>query len=324
MILLRANTELHQTFERLIEAMKVPVKWNGIFVVIDNYMILQGEVRSLFFHFDTRNVATNIIDIPVKEDEIGEVGTNMRVQNAINLILYAFGKWGTIKGVRVDKSFEQLNTLFTDIMKEMQVEPEYTPSYLRFYRSGMRITYEDVIQTAQEEEQAQPEDEETNEGGLWHKVVWKRAQAEFARADITVSERRKSRIGNNFYLVGYLCPACCGKLHMAVYPAGKEFKIETEEGGVLLARAATCNACRRFTRRVPADCSRRAIFTRWILRRTTRRMTIIWSFWGEMPTGCPTITRMSMPTEDGRIWRRTGRNPWRISATHCRNCRILR
>ena len=33
MILLRANTELHQTFERLIEAMKVPVKWNGIFVV---------------------------------------------------------------------------------------------------------------------------------------------------------------------------------------------------------------------------------------------------------------------------------------------------
>ena len=53
MILLRANTELHQTFERLIEAMKVPVKWNGIFVVIDNYMILQGEVRSLFFHFDS-------------------------------------------------------------------------------------------------------------------------------------------------------------------------------------------------------------------------------------------------------------------------------
>ena len=245
MILLRANTELHQTFERLIEAMKVPVKWNGIFVVIDNYMILQGEVRSLFFHFDTRNVATNIIDIPVKEDEIGEVGTNMRVQNAINLILYAFGKWGTIKGVRVDKSFEQLNTLFTDIMKEMQVEPEYTPSYLRFYRNGMRITYEDVIQTAQEEEQTQPEDEETNEGGLWHKVVWKRAQAEFARADITVSERRKSRIGNNFYLVGYLCPACCGKLHMAVYPAGKEFKIETEEGGVLLARAAVLHAASR-------------------------------------------------------------------------------
>lgn len=82
-----------------------------------------------------------------------------------------------------------------------------------------------------------------------------------------MSERRKSRIGNNFYLVGYLCPACCGKLHMAVYPAGKEFKIETEEGGVLLARAATCNSCRRFYTPRPRQVdSRRAIFTRWILR----------------------------------------------------------
>lgn len=98
MILLRANTELHQTFERLIEAMKVPVKWNGIFVVIDNYMILQGEVRSLFFHFDTRNVATNIIDIPVKEDEIGEVGTNMRVQNAHQPDFVCIWKMGDDQG----------------------------------------------------------------------------------------------------------------------------------------------------------------------------------------------------------------------------------
>lgn len=51
MILLRANTELHQTFERLIEAMKVPVKWNGIFVVIDNYMILTGGGAFPIFPF---------------------------------------------------------------------------------------------------------------------------------------------------------------------------------------------------------------------------------------------------------------------------------
>ena len=88
----------------------------------------------------------------------------MRVQKCHQPDLYAFGKMGDDQGVRVDKSFEQLNTLFTDIMKEMQVEPEYTPSYLRFYRSGMRITYEDVIQTAQEEEQTQPEDEGNERG----------------------------------------------------------------------------------------------------------------------------------------------------------------
>ena len=91
MIRLRANAELKQTFERLIEAAKVPVKWNGIFVVVDNYMILQGEVRSLFFHFDTKKVTSNIIEIP-EQEELREVGENQRVQNAINMILYAFVK----------------------------------------------------------------------------------------------------------------------------------------------------------------------------------------------------------------------------------------
>ena len=71
MIRLRANAELKQTFERLIGAAKVPVKWNGIFVVVDNYMILQGEVRSLFFHFDTKKVTSNIIEIPEQEEGPG-------------------------------------------------------------------------------------------------------------------------------------------------------------------------------------------------------------------------------------------------------------
>ncbi len=111
MILLRANAELQKTFERVIDAMQVPVQWNGIFAVIDNYIILQGEVRSLFFHFDSRRVVTNLIDIPVQEEAVEPVGTNMRVQNAVNMILYAFGKWGNIKGLRVDKGYEELNRL---------------------------------------------------------------------------------------------------------------------------------------------------------------------------------------------------------------------
>lgn len=117
MILLRANAELQQTFEKLIQAAKVPVKWNGIFAVVDNYIILQGEVRSLFFHFDTRKVTTNIIEIPEMTD-VQNVGTNMRVQNAINMVLYAFGKWGTIKGIRVEKDYPQLNSLFVSIMRQ--------------------------------------------------------------------------------------------------------------------------------------------------------------------------------------------------------------
>ena len=65
MILLRANHELEEVFKRLIQTMKINVIWTGLFAVVDNYLILQGEVRSLFFDFENRRVVTNIIDIPV-------------------------------------------------------------------------------------------------------------------------------------------------------------------------------------------------------------------------------------------------------------------
>ena len=145
MILLRATPELKYTFERLIDAMKAPVQWNGIFLVIDNYLILQGEVRSLFFHFDDRKVGTNIFDIELKEDGIRDITGNTHVLNVINMILYAFGKWGTLRGIRVEKNYEQLNALFSGVMQEIAVEPEYNYQYFRFYKEGIRVTYEDVV-----------------------------------------------------------------------------------------------------------------------------------------------------------------------------------
>lgn len=245
MILLQANKELRQTFEKLITTTKAPVKWNGIFAVLDNYVILQGEVRSLFFHFDSRKVTTNLIEIP-EQLQVMAVGENLRVQNALHMILYAFGKWGTIKGIRVEKDYAQLNQLFAAIMREYEAEPEYTPEYMRFYRKGMRITYEDVIQMAIEYRDTAEREDSAEGSGLWHKIIWKRAMAAFTRVDTTVEERKIGRLGNNFYMVGYLCPFCGKNLHMAVYPEGKEFLIETEEGGVLLARAATCAQCHSF------------------------------------------------------------------------------
>lgn len=245
MILLRANQELRQTFDKLIETMKVPVKWNGIFVVIDNYIILQGEVRSLFFHFDSRKVITNIIDIPLKEDEVQETGSSVQVRNVINMILYVFGKWGTINGLKVEKNYVQLNQLFGSILQEIQIEPQYNQEHFRFFKDGIQVTYEDVIQYALEhvEEETQTKEEE---GGLWHKIIWKKEQCEFIHVETTLEERLKDRVGNNFYMVGYLCPVCHNKMHMVVYPEGKEFRIETEEGAVLLARAATCVSCSSF------------------------------------------------------------------------------
>lgn len=247
MILLRTNRELRETFEKLIRTMKVQVKWTGIFVVIDNCIILQGEVRSLFFHFDSRKVVTNLIDIPVREDEVRAAEGNTYVRNSINMILYVFGKWGAIDGLRVEKNYTQLNQLFSQILREMQIEPEYTREYFRFYKNGIRITYEDVMWTALEiAEKPQEEKTEPDGQGLWHNIVWKRIQASFTHVDTTWAERRKGRLGNNFYMVGHLCPVCHEKLHMAVYPMDREFQIETEEGAVLLARAATCAHCNSF------------------------------------------------------------------------------
>ena len=103
MIILNANIELKKTFERLIKTMREPVEWNGQFVVIGDYLILSGEVRSLFFNFESRKVITNLIDIPKQNEPPVEIGDHVKVQNVLNLVLYAFGKWGMIRGVKVEQ-----------------------------------------------------------------------------------------------------------------------------------------------------------------------------------------------------------------------------
>lgn len=248
MILLRANRELDEIFHRLIKTMEVNVEWTGLFAVIDNYLILQGKVRSLFFNFENRKVVTNIIDIPVKEEDIVEIEDNRVLPNVLNMVLYAFGKWNAIEGIKVEKNYSQLDALFTGILKEIRVMPDFNKVNYRFYKEGIRLTYEDVIQMAielkAEDEENTEEDEEKL--GLWHSVCWKKTEAAFQKEDTSAAERITDRLGNNFYLVGYQCPVCRDKLHMVVYPVGKELLVETEEGRVFLARAYTCNSCNSF------------------------------------------------------------------------------
>lgn len=252
MILLKANTELKHTFERLIQTMDVPVTWNDIFVVLNNYLILPGEVRSLVFNFDNRKVNTNVIEIPIVEEAIQPIEENELVINTLNMILYAFGKWGTIKGIKVEKDYAQLNALFTQILKEIKIEPGYRDDNFRFYQNGVQITYEDVIQAAmevgkkkkeEEEEEAEAEEEKL---GLWHNMCWITTKASFSKNELDPIEQETERIGNNFYMVGYECPNCGKNLHMVVYPVDKEFPVETDEGKVYLARAYACDNCNRF------------------------------------------------------------------------------
>ena len=246
MIILNTNSELKETFDRLIQAMQVQVEWNGQFVIIGDYLILHGRVRSLFFNFENRKVVTNLIDIPMKEEEIIDVGEHRKVQNVLNLALYAFGKWGSIKGVRVEQDYAQLNTIFTNVLREFSIEPGYSNENFRFYKSGIRFSYEDVIQSAiesKEDDADELQTEQETESGLWHKLVWKKKKAGFPKQEISFQQRQKKRLGNNFYMVSYMCPKCKEHLHMIVFPETKEFRVETDEGGVFLARAYSCESC---------------------------------------------------------------------------------
>ena len=124
MIILKTNSEMKVTFERLIKTMKEPVEWSGQFVVVGDYLILHGRVRSLFFNFESRKVLTNIIDIPVNEEDVVIIQDHVKVQNVLNLVLYAFGKWGLIRGIKVDQDYAELNTLFESVLRELDIEQD--------------------------------------------------------------------------------------------------------------------------------------------------------------------------------------------------------
>lgn len=253
MILIKANGELKTVFTRMIHTMGVNVTWTGTFAVLNNYLILPGTVRSLIFNFDNRKVTTNIMELPVEQENAEETEGYETLTNVLNMTLYAFGKWGTIKGLKVDQDYNQLNQLFSAILKEIKVEPGYRNDNFRFYRNGIQMTYEEVIQEALEDgrrkaagETEEEEKEEEQRLGLWHKIHWRREHCTFGKTEINPKEQMISRLGNNFYATGHLCPGCGEKLHMVVYPVNHEMLIETDEGKVYLARAYTCDECNCF------------------------------------------------------------------------------
>lgn len=162
MLLLKTNPELKIVFAKLIGTVKAPVKWKDIFAVKNNKLILVGEIRSLIFDFDSQEVTTNIVDIPLENKEIETIPSDAMINNMLNIVLYAFGKWGAIGGLKVEKDYAALNVLFQNVFRPIRVEPEYGNEIFCFFKNGVKITYEDVLQEAMEllrEEGKVPEDE---------------------------------------------------------------------------------------------------------------------------------------------------------------------
>lgn len=257
MILLKANAELKTVFHKIVKTMGENVNWAEIFIINNNELILLGKGRSWFFNFDDKRAYSNFMDVDINEDVVDQITENEQLENTLNMTLYTFGKWGQIKGLKVEKDYDQLNKLLNYILQEIEVEAVLTKDNLRFYKEGIQITYEEIIQIILEKSKSKEGDgEEINEDsedkndvdslGLWHKIVWKSNTFSFVKEELSDSDRTQSRLGNDFYMVNYKCPVCGEKLYMVVYPTGEEFRIETDEGGVYLARAYTCKGCNSF------------------------------------------------------------------------------
>ncbi|MFA9377830.1 MAG: hypothetical protein ACERKZ_13905 [Lachnotalea sp.] len=261
MILLKANDKLKTVFLKIIKTMGVNVNWIDLFFIKNNDLILLGKGRSLIFNFDNKRAYSNLLDINVTEDAADEINQNELLENVLNMTLYVFGKWGQIKGLKVEKDYDQLNKLLNYILEDIKIEAVLTNDNLRFYQNGVQITYEDIIQIildkvkVTEEEKpeqaddAEEQDEEAKQElslGLWNKMLWKSNKFSFIKEELSEEDKAKSRLGNDFYMVNYKCPVCGDKLYMVVYPIEKEFRIETDESGVYLSRAYTCNTCNEF------------------------------------------------------------------------------
>ena len=245
MIVLKSTAELHLVFNKLIKTLSVPVEWNGNFVISGNFLILPGKERSVIFNYDTRRVTTNLSDDKLSRKVPEPIREGSGLINIFNLVLYAFGKWGALKGITVEKDYKKINTLFGAVFGAYGVSADYTEQHCFWYKDGTRITYEDVIQLAIESEHRQPEPEEDieEETGLWHSTTWKLDDQSFIFEKLPMAQRRKGRIGHNFYKVGYACPHCGEKLYMASFSGKEKPVIDTVEGRVQLARAFFCPSC---------------------------------------------------------------------------------
>ena len=245
MIVLKSTARLRLVFNKLIKTLSVPIDWNGNFIVSGNFLILPGKERSVIFNYDTRRVTTNLSDDKLGRKSAETIENDSQLVNIFNLVLYAFGKWGALKGITVEKDYKKINSLFAAVFGEFGVDADYTAQHCFWYKDGTRITYEDAIQSAIDSEQQKVIDEELSqeEMGLWHSTVWKVEDEQFKFEKLPMSQRRKGRIGHNFYKVGYDCPHCNGKLYMASFSKKEKPVIDTVEGRVQLARAFFCPEC---------------------------------------------------------------------------------
>lgn len=147
MLVLKANQEQEDTFNKIIQAMGAQVVWNGRFFVMGDRLILEGVVRSLIFHYDIQKMEVELIDLPEEETE-WNIADIPQLQDLVTMTIYVFEKWGILKWIEIGLEMEQLHSIFGEILCRYGLEADFSTDQIQFLKAGMRITYEDVIETA--------------------------------------------------------------------------------------------------------------------------------------------------------------------------------
>lgn len=243
MVILKADPSLDKVYRKMIETAKEGVDWTGFFAVNNNMVILLGKTSSFIMDIDKKRVFSKTGSINFDSSAAIETADNKVLINIINMLLYVFGKWGVVNGLRVKQDYEGLSVLFSNILKEIMIQPYFNMSGLKFLKKGIQITFEEVVIAAVE---SVSESEEDDTIGLWHDLKWKVIRKDFDKSELKAGDSESERIGDNFYMVPYTCPECQNHLHMLVFPERKEYRIDTDDGKIYLARVYACPSCNCF------------------------------------------------------------------------------
>jgi len=146
MLVLNANQEQKQVFNDLIREIDAQVVWNGRFIIMGDRLVLEGFVRSLFFHLDIHQAEVKLIDLQAEDEEELEVSEHPGLEDLITMVVYVLEKWGILKGIHVEQDVPQLEQLFGEILGMYQLDMVFTSENIEIHRSGLRITYEDAAE----------------------------------------------------------------------------------------------------------------------------------------------------------------------------------
>lgn len=148
MLVLNANQEQKQFFNKLIQELGAQVVWNGRFVVMGDRLVLEGFVQSLYFHLDIQKMEVQFVDLETDDERVTAIDEHPELEELLAMTVYAFAKWGELKAVQVEQDLAQLDRIFGEIMGTYGLEIVFSEEKLEFYQAGMRITFEDVIEKA--------------------------------------------------------------------------------------------------------------------------------------------------------------------------------